>query len=204
MGPSTTQLHVLGKAISCLQEENVQDYHWLFATLRERPVGFEARFRQEFAKYYQLNRAHLGDVFKEAYFDRLFRLKLVPDSDPYTEPMEKLYSIPRLKGDCALQASFVSKLVAIHDETRPVWDIHVRDFFGIKDPKARSVTDRIAGYVAILEELRRTYACWARNSEFLSVVAQVRARFPLLGETAPQRIADLLIWSFGRSAKRGA
>lgn len=203
MGPSADQLTNLTKAIDCVQDKYVCSYHWLFATLRDRPVGFEERFRQEFATYYGLNRAHLGDNFKKAYFDRLFGLKLESGGDPYTEPMIELYGIPRLRGDQALQASFVSKLVAIHDETRPVWDVHVREFFRIEEPpRTDEVRKRIVAYVELLEDLRRTYADWAKNPEFLSIVGQVRAKFPLLAETAPQRVADLLIWSLGKSARR--
>ena len=145
------QLNLLDVAIAYLREENFSPYLMLKCLLAEKPRGFQADFRQIFENYYGLNAGGVTDAFKDRYFDLLFSLEFQDDVEPYTPILKELYEIPRRKGDKGLQCSFVSKMVAIHDEAYPIFDRHVRDFFGISVPSNGSVDFRIAGFVANLK-----------------------------------------------------
>ncbi len=196
--PNRYQLTLLVEAIKHLKEENISPYLKLKRILAEKPVGFETAFRQTFESYYGLNAGGVTRAFKDRYFNLLFGLEIQDDDDPYTPILIELYQIPRRKGDKALQCSFVSKLVAIHDESHPIFDRHVSDFFGITVPSNGSVDFRVAGFLANLKYLRKTYESWSEDSEFQKVLLVVKQRHPYLNDCTTSRIADFLVWTVGR------
>lgn len=197
--PNGYQLILLGEATKRLEETNVSPYLMLKNLLIKKPAGFQADFRRIFESYYGLNAGGVTDAFKDRYFELLFGLEIQGHDDPHAPILMELYEIPRRKGDKALQCSFVSKLVAVHDESYPIFDRHVSDFFGISVPSNGSVDFRVAGFLANLRYLRETYECWSKDSEFQKVLSTVRQRHPCLkGCTAP-RIADFLVWTVGHN-----
>jgi hypothetical protein len=91
------------------------------------------RFRLLFTDYYGLNVAGLTDVFIDRFFEILFTGTEIVNGQPdFSAIFSELCSIPRRKGDSATQFSFVSKLVAMHRESSPIYDKHVLAFFGRK------------------------------------------------------------------------
>jgi len=196
--PNKYQMGLLGVAITHLREADFSRYLKLKLLLAEKPRGFKTDFRQAFGIYYGLNAGGVTEAFKDRYFDLLFSLKLQDDGDPYTPILRELYEIPRRKKDKALQCSFVSKLVAIHDEASPIFDRHVSDFFGITVPTRGSVDFRIAGFVANLQWLRQTYHRWSEDSQFQKILLTVKQKHPSLKGCANPRVADFLVWTVGR------
>jgi hypothetical protein len=196
--PNKYQLSLLREAIKKLDAEGLQTYLTLKRLLREQPDGFKDQFRRMFENYYGLNTGGVTGPFKNRYFELLFGLKLEEGVDPYTPILKELYEIPRRKGDKALECSFVSKLVAIHDETRPLFDQHVSAFFGITVPSSGCVDFRIAGFVDNMEWLRQTYCCWSADSQFQRILSTVKQKRPSLEGCADPRLADFLVWTVGR------
>ncbi len=196
--PNRYQLRLLGEAIKHLEQKDISPYFELKRVLAEKPTGFQTKFRQIFESYYGLNAAGVTNDFRDRYFGLLFGLE-IQDDDPYTPILLELYEIPRHKGDKALQCSFVSKLVAIHDESHPIFDRHVSDFFGINVPSNGSVDFRIAGFLANLEYLRKTYECWTEDAEFQKILLTVKQTHPYLNGCTTPRIADFLVWTVGRN-----
>jgi hypothetical protein len=196
--PNRYQLALLSEAIAHLKDSDILPYLKLKRMLTDQPVGFQPEFRQTFERYYGLNAAGVSDAFKRRYFELLFDLKLKEDGDPYTSILKELYSVLRRKEDKALQCSFVSKLVAIHDETRPIFDRHVSHFFGITVPSNGWVDFRIAGFVANLMWLRETYQHWSGDERFIDILSAVKHKHPSLKDCAGARVTDFLIWTVGR------
>jgi len=196
--PSRFQLSLLSEAVGHLSYDEFAPYLELKDLFVKKMDGYQQKFRSVFELFYGLNAGGLADTFKKRYFELLFGLRIQEGVDPYTPILRELYEIPRLKGDKALQCSFVSKLVAIHDETRPVYDRHVSAFFGITVPSVGSVDFRIAGFVANLEWLRTTYSCWSRDEQFQQVLRKLTTQYPSLKGCASPRLADLLVWTVGR------
>jgi hypothetical protein len=198
--PNKYQLGLLRKAVSYLELKDISPYLTLRELLNEKRAGFEEEFTPKFEKYYGLRgRAGLTDDFKKRYFEILFSLKVKDHNDPHTPILKELYEFRRLQGDKALQCSFVSKLVAIHDESYPIFDKHVEAFFGISAPDrdSENVDFRIAGFVANLMYLRYIYRCWAGDNEFQTIVQAAKQRFPILKPCTVPRIADFLVWAVG-------
>ena len=196
--PNRYQLDLLGKAVAHLRQEEFAPYLRLKHLLSERPSGFQVEFRRTFANYYGLQHGGLADAFKDRYFELLFELKLQDVADPYTPILKELYEIPRRLGDKALQCSFVSKLVAVHDESRPIYDRHVSNFFGIVVPPVGDVDFRIAGFLTNLHWLRETYQRWSQDSQFQGILQSVQQKHPALQDCAMTRLADFLVWTVGR------
>jgi hypothetical protein len=196
--PNKYQLALLSQAITYLNESDYSPYLKLKRLLVDQPVGFRVEFRQTFERYYGLNTGGVSDAFKRRYFELLFELELPESCDPYTPILKELYSIPRRLEDNALQCSFVSKLVAIHDETRPIFDRHVSDFFGITVPSSVWVDFRIAGFVTNLTRLRETYQHWSGDKQFMEILSAVKQKHPSLKNCTSTRVADFLVWTVGR------
>jgi len=195
--PKPYQLQLLREARHHLKDKDIAPYLRLKRLLAEKPVNYEVEFRRVFASYYGLNVAGLSPAFKDRYFERLFGLRLRPGVDPYTPLLRELHEIPGLNGKQGLHCSFVSKLVSIHDETRPIFDHHIGNFFGLAVPADGSVDFRIAGFLWNLERLSKIYERWSHNPDVQEIVAAVVREHPGLAACAFPRIADQLVWTVG-------
>jgi len=185
----------LKKACKAIEGKNVAPYCQLRAWLTD--PSKRADFTRRFKSYYGLNAGGLTDDWKEKYFDILFSLDLSCTAEPYTPILKELYEYARKKGDRVLSFSFVSKLVAIHDESRPLYDKHVSAFFGVAPPATGSNDFRIAGFLRNLNMLQSTYIEWSGIQEFVDVIAELRRRFPCIACCHNGRLFDFLVWAVG-------
>ena len=192
------QLRLLGLAASELTQPDLRAYFEL-KQLLPRPGGKERHaFESRFAIFYGLNAAAVSAKFKQQYFEKLF------DADPtaktwpdYRTLLRELYVIPTRKKTKVFPASFVSKLVATRDESRPLYDRHVANFFGLAVPATGSTTYRSEIFVSHLESLRDRYTEWS-NRELMSVLEDLRHRIPPLTDCHSVRLCDFLVWTVGR------
>jgi hypothetical protein len=192
-------LDLVSQAAQKLAESGIGPYFALREMLARNEKGERRLFREQFAKYYGLNAAGVTDTFKTRYFELLFELKLDPDiPPPYERLLLELHPIERRQGGNILAASFVSKLVALHDESRPLFDQHVSRFFGLYVPSVGSLKFRIAGFVANLDIIRGHYLAWSKEAEFRSVLAALKNKIPSLESCHQVRICDFLVWAVGR------
>ena len=187
------QRELLEMASENLKEEEIDTYIKLRTLLPEKSMVF----RNLFKNYYRLNNAFLSEAFEDRFFELLFTLNIKDSTDPYTPILKELYEIPRQKGDKSLQCSFVSKLVAIHDENYPIYDKHISAFFGISVPSYGDVEFRIAGFVNNINWLSMIYNKWSEDDNFRRILVNVRKRYPALDDCKATRIADFLVWTVG-------
>lgn len=155
-------------------------------------------FEKRFAYYYGLNSPGLTDEFRRRYFRLLWAFRMPAGGDPYAELLQDLYQIRRSNGGRALPCSFVAKLVAIHDESRPLYDRYVSGFFGMSAPAMGSVEFRIAGFVENLERIRHVYGAWAADQPLAAAIASLRRRIPDLRQCHHVRICDFLVRTAAR------
>jgi hypothetical protein len=199
-GKSETRSDVLGllsSAADMVPPEAINKYLWLRRFVQDGLTGDRNEFIRRFSGYYGLNNAGLTDEFRAAYYKFLFNHRPAEADDPYTAILRRLYKIPRRKGDRIIAASFVSKLVAMHDEAQPLYDKHVQAFFGISVPMIGSPEFRIAGFVRNLQFIRQTYEGWSKESRFKRIVARLRSNHPGLADTHANRIFDFVVWTTG-------
>ncbi len=195
--PTKYQLDLLREAVKYLKENEYIPYLKLKRLLAEKPPGFEVEFRQTFESYYVMGAAGLTQAFKKRFFDLLFTLTIC-DDDPYTRLLEDLYKYPSLKGANTLQCSFVSKMVAVHDESRPILDKHVSSFFGIAVPLNGNLEFRISVFVTCMGFLRQIYQAWAELPAVDEILSRFKQKHPGLKDCNTCRLIDLLVWTVGR------
>lgn len=193
------QVDLVSQAAAQIRESDIAPYFELRDMLLRNEGHERPLFREQFAKFYGLNAAGVTDIFKARYFELFFDLRVQPGVlPPYEALLLALHPIKRRKGDNILAASFVSKMVAMHDESRPLFDRHVSHFFGIDVPSAGSLEFRIAGFVANLDAIRGRYLAWNRERKFLSIAMALKKRISRLTSCHDVRICDFLVWTVGR------
>jgi hypothetical protein len=193
------QVALISQASEMLADKDIAPYFKLRTLLTRQDKKNRTAFKKTFARFYGLNSAGLTDSFKKRYFELLFELDLAQYSTPpYESLLKDLYRIKRRQGDHALAASFVSKMVAIHDDSRPLYDRHVSGFFGITVPTNGSRDFRIAGFVANLDHIRHQYQNWCKTEQVKGLIASLQSRTPQLANCHPIRICDFLVWTVGR------
>lgn len=174
-------------------------YVTLRKILADTSSNGETAFRKKFSSYYGLNAAGLTNKWKDEYFKLLFSFrKKIPD-EPHQHVLRTLSQIERHQGDKALQFSFVSKLVSIHDESQPIFDQYVKHYFGLGPPSLMALPEfRISGFLRNLAEIGRRYAVWSDDAKFAAILSGLRTTVPELVQCHPVRICDFLVWSVGK------
>lgn len=172
------------------------DLKRLFA---ERTSVARERFQRLFTRFYNLNSAGLSPDFLRRYFEILFGNAVIVNGRPAFETiLNELWVIKSRKGYCALHFSFVSKMVAMHEETSPIYDRHVLAFFDRKVPAtAIQKADRIAWFVKFLDDIKASYTTWASDRRIVPVLDKLKSRDSNLRELHPIRLMDFLVWTVG-------
>lgn len=199
----TAQIPLIEAAAGALESEPVHTYACLRQLLGMEDAQARRSFETKFTRYYGLNAAGVTDRFRKVYFKRLYALRgqKIRDSS-YAPLLRDLYKIRRHKGDNALPCSFVSKLIAILDESRPLFDVYVSRFFGLGAPQSASLDLRIAGFVSNLAVIRTNYHAWTEDARFQAVFEQLRDRIHELRGCHPVRVCDFLVWQAGKRAPK--
>jgi hypothetical protein len=201
----TAQLPLIEAAAGALDPKPVRTYTRLRQLLGTEGAQARVAFETEFTRYYGLNSGGVTPQFRTVYFDRLYALRGEAINDScYAPLLQELYEIPRHKGDKALPCSFVSKLIAIHDESRPLFDKYVSRFFGLAAPQSASLDLRIAGFVSNLTTMQANYHAWIEDTRFRVVLEKVRGRIPPLRRCHLVRVCDFLVWQTGKQGRQAA
>ena len=164
--------------------------------LAEASPHSRERFEYLFTKIFGLKQARLTDSFTKKYFEILFSKKIygVNGQLDYRSILTTLY---RFKGR-SLHFSFVSKLVSIHDGSRPIYDKHVLAFFKVKAPAAAKENKvRIDWYTNFLDLVQRSYIEWQKDERIAVLISKIRVRDSRLKEFDTVRLMDFLVWTVG-------
>ena len=199
MPPTPEQLAALTTAQTLIFHSDFCPYLELKEMLPDQTALARHRFRSLFTSYYNLNIAGLTVAFKDRFFEILFDGQVIIDGQPnYEDILMELYQIPRAQEDHAMQFSFVSKLVAMHDDASPIFDRHVCSFFGIHAPgTATPPQQRIAWFCNFLHEVADTYTEWAQDADVAGIVNHLRARDNGLNACHVVRLLDFLVVKVG-------
>ena len=189
------QFNALNRSEPLIQARNYQRYLRLKELLPQQDEPSRAEFQRTFKSYYGLNLASLGDEFLEAFFQALFAWHAEMDMAAL---LRDLHAIPTSCGQNTLQLSFVSKLVAIHDESRPIYDKHVKNFFGAYEPGVNEeLATRIQWWRDFLSHVAQAYNEWANDEDVAPILARLRQRIPELQNCHAVRLLDFLVWKAG-------
>lgn len=194
-------IQALAEAEQLIRARDFRPYFELKELLRDSSPAARQRFRSRFTTYYGLSKGGLTDQFKDRFFEILFDGNVIIDGRPnFSTILNDLSALERRTGDRAIPFSFVSKLVVVHCESCPIYDKHVRSFFGQTAP-ASSVDDaaRIKWFVDFLESISASYAEWARDPRVVPILQKFKKRDPRLRKCHPVRLLDFLVWKTGNA-----
>jgi hypothetical protein len=192
------QLDALDQAEPLILKRDYSKYLRLKELLPQQNESNQVEFRRVFKSYYGLNTARLGDQFLNAFFEALFQWNKGMDAAAL---LKKLYQIPTERGRNTLQLSFVSKLMAIHDESRPIYDKHVRSFFAVSEIGTKKpIDERIAWWIAFLDGVKAAYERWVTSEEVTRILNRLCKRVPELAACNPVRLLDFLVWKIGNAS----
>lgn len=192
-------IEALNKAEKWMFHSDFCPYLELKALLPDSSSFARNRFCTLFTNYYALNTGGLTDEFKKRYFEILFEEKIVIYGKPvFCQILTELSKIKRKKGDYAIPFSFVSKLVAMHLESSPIYDKHVLAFFGEKAlDSSNNIENRIGWFVDFLDRVHDSYEEWAKNEQIVLILNNLKARDEELKKCHPNRLMDFLVWKVG-------
>jgi hypothetical protein len=179
--------------LGALQANDVVPYLGLRELLPIDELAARNEFQRLFSIYYGLR--FLPAAARGTYFQLLFDFNhnaAQPVND-YAGPLQELFGITH-----RFEASFVSKLVSIHDETRPLYDRYVGGILGITHPRGNDFNLRIDGFFHNLNHIFDLYQDWSADPEGAHLVANFREHFEGFGLVHPHRILDFCVWSAGR------
>lgn len=194
------QAHVdaLGQAEALMYHCNFCPYLELKELLANPTAQNKHRFRSLFTTYYGLTVGGLTDSFKDRYFEILFSRNVIIQGRPdFVGILTDLSRIKTKRGINAVPFSFVSKLVAIHQERSPIYDRHVRGFLDFKEVKAPSLELRIEWFVGTINRIATSYQAWAKDKRIQPIVERLKARDARLQRCDVVRLMDFLVWKVG-------
>lgn len=154
-------------------------------------------FQFAFIHFYHLDYAHLPNDFLLTYFKILRDYKKGPAKP--TAFAQKLKAIPNSKG---LQISFISKLCATIDPTHPIYDQHVKAFYGLPKRKPDQCFDeRMKGFESDFDTIGTAARKILENQDIQAMIRGIRTSFPIATKTLiPDiRMIDLFVYAHGAS-----
>lgn len=198
------RLNRLREGAMLLKPQNYNPYLTLRGLRLDTRAESRAEFLKLFSRYYGLNAGGLTTELKALFFERLFSLDLMETPDPYEAILLDLHRLPRRNGRPALLFSFVSKLVSIHDEERPIFDRHVRRFFSeVPSPRTGDpIAVRIEVFKAFLGTVRGSYGAWIKEEAVKALLKRTRTDHEDLRNVHDFRVLDLLVWKWGNHFRK--
>jgi hypothetical protein len=187
------------------RKKDIDPYLLLLRMFDEGSVVNNERFKSTYRKYWQLNAARVSDSYCKHYF-QVMENHRYSGNKSIKDVVSVLYNVPsNLKGIKTIQFSFATKLLHTIDNTLPMYDSLVADFYFCPQIKpywkyAKKLSTYLQIYDFLLREQKRIL-----DNHFLSEsIGKVRGHFKLPREYTDQKIIDTLLWKFAADLRAGA
>jgi hypothetical protein len=180
------------------KEHGVPQYEWLISNIGQ---AHDTNYQNEFKKFWMMKQAHLGDSFDQAYFTALSTGEPTPSLRSFCQT---LHQFPRLRGDRALQFSFVTKLRHMLNRKLPIYDDRVASFYLFQSPsRTLPLTQRINGLITFHNFLIHEYRRVLSTGLLENPLAAFKQQFNNSPAHTDTKIIDWLIYGFVRLADKG-
>lgn len=202
--------HLINKNIvkvlnSIDRDSDINTYLKIMEIFNEGFISNNEIFKSVYRKYYQLNAARLSENYCSHYFKVMddFRYK---ENISIKVVVEELYKVPtNAKDKNIIMFSFATKLLHTIDNTRPLYDSFVGDFYFFPQIKINWSYDKklstyLQGYGFLQQESKRIL-----DNQLLSEsIEKFRKRFELPQVYTDQKIIDTLLWRFAAYLRSGS
>jgi hypothetical protein len=168
-------------------------------------VSDNHEYKTIYRKYWQLNAARLSDHYCNHYFQVMEDHRHQGQID-IEDVVKLLYEVPsNSKGRKTIQFSFATKLLHTIDNTRPVYDSLVGDFYFFPQIKPSwKYAKKLSAYTRAYDFLLREHKRVLDKGLLSESIQKFRERFRLPHTYTDQKIIDTLVWKFAAYARTGA
>jgi len=146
----------------------------------------DAQFRKLYAGFFRVRR---NAAWREEYF-KLF--------EKYAAANDGLFLLlwDLFKATGNVEASFASKMLAMIDPDRPIWDLYVLKNLGIKPPPPYLDPGvRIGMVCEKMETISKAYDRLAAREDMVAAIEWIDANFPLARQLSNMKKMDFVLWS---------
>ena len=187
------------------RSRDIDPYMTLQTIFQNGSILNNGNFKTIYRKYWQLNAARLSDTFCDHYFQVLEKNRNKEDRN-IKEVVEDLYRVSsNAKNKKTLQFAFATKLLHTIDNTLPVYDSLVADFYFLPQIKLNWKYDKkISTYLKAYEFLQKEHKRILDGKLLSSAITRFRTHFALPASYTDQKIIDTLLWKFTSVLRAGA
>lgn len=168
-----------------ITDSHLNRYDQLRNQLQHVDVGDDARFQSTFSGLFQLR--WMPRQHRLIYFAMMQQQKMIVPGHSFRDLLEAYHAKTG-----RWEVSFISKLIAIIDPNRSIWDNLVSTRLGISLPVVRNLEICVVRYEALENRMKGLI----ENKNFTCVVDAFGKRFPDRDYTN-MRILDATIWGLG-------
>ena len=168
-------------------------------------VSDNYEYQNIYRKYWQLNAARLSDHYCNHYFQTMENNRYNKHID-IEEVLKAMYEVPsNSKGQKTIQFSFATKLIHTIDNTRPIYDSLVGDFYFLPQIKSSwEYKKKISVYMTIYNFLLNEHKRVLDKGLLSESIEKFREHFRIPPAYTDQKIIDTLLWKFSSYARGGA
>lgn len=185
-------------------ELHFRAYCELINRLTNENVSENEEYKRKYVKYWGLNGAGLNQNFKDQYFNLLQEIKRNV-LFPFSIVVDRLYATPvNNTGIKKIQFSFATKLLHMVDNTKPIYDSRIHDFFFLFPIKGNpDYHKRKNQYMKQYNFLVKEYNRILTNNLLSDSITFMRGKFELNEAITDIKIIDSIIWSFVNYLRKG-
>lgn len=184
--------------VNNIKYESVDVYKFLQRAYQETDVTTNFLFQFMYRKYYNLDEARLSEDFHMEYFRILEDLKSNIAGWNYESVIQKLFEIPRAKGDKSLQCSFVSKMFHTFDPSNVIYDSKVAAMFRFTSLSQVPSDQRVRKFENRIGTISYNYNKIISHGLLDDVFEIFDTRFKN-HSLHPRKKLDFIFWSAGRT-----
>ena len=166
--------------------------------------NIDTEFANEYNRYYRLHAARLSEPFCKKYFELLYSCYANKRISIF-EIMEKLAEIEcNENGDKKLHFSFASKLVHTVDNSKPIYDSMIAQFYFFPEIKYNWIAEKkIEEYKKAYNFLIYEYERVQNEKLIDKTVHKLMVKYPNINHVNPVKIIDWIIWKYISLLKSG-
>lgn len=187
------------------RSRDIEPYLTLQSTFQNGSILNNSEYKTTYRNYWKLNAARLSDNYCEHYFRVLEKYRNRDQQDVEGVVKELFEVSSNSKGKKTLQFSFATKLLHTIENTRPVYDNLIADFYFLPQIKANWEYDKkLSAYLKAYDFLQQEHKRVLNNNILSTAISRFRTHFELPATYTDQKIIDTLLWKFTSFLRKGA
>ncbi|MEG2096724.1 MAG: hypothetical protein RRY65_01000 [Pseudoflavonifractor sp.] len=171
-----------------LRTRSVAPYIWLEENYLRCNVQTDANFRKTFGGYYRMR--FVTQEYRDAFF-ALFEEIKAKQPLSFPEIAQKLFAVNQKH-----EFSFITKMMHTIEPNRPIYDSQVRAILNIRRKQVKTLEEKLAQDVEILEMLQELYR-ELETSHRIDAPLQRFDRLFLDCKISTTKKIDFILWALG-------